>query len=234
MSMSRRRADDKTLQRVAQGLPHAVRQYLASLRGLDKPYAASAVGRLPDGTVANLLATGALEDDTRDGGGFGPRLTKLGQSLIAYLASTETTTVIVPSPDALAEAYRNAVGTYADVVEPATFVLTPVAPEDGPSAIRGSERMRELRARVNQLIGDVVEKHDGLIDVKDGDDPVPAASLLIEDAEGSVRISAILASSDWTIIDESGRPLDEEPTTVPLTTSDGIDQLARRLYGVQR
>lgn len=220
--MTGRRTPSNDVRTLVDGLPEPVRPLLAAVHGMGATYAASAVARLPYGTTAHLLAVGALAPHRLDG--YAPQITRLGKALIAHLAATQSHTVTTPSRQDVTDAYADfkaVTGRGSGL--PAELVLSPA-----------TTRVRELRALSDRLIGDVLSQDEGVVEVKDPARPPASASLLLEDADGKLRVSALAALAPFDLVSDTGESLREQPALLPLGPQDDLRRLAEHLHAVDR
>jgi hypothetical protein len=206
-------------------LPEPVRQYLATLHGLNQGIVEAAISGLPLGTLAGLIAMGAVRDDDPD---FAPKLTEYGRALLAYLAEHESVSIAVPSLDSLETRYKRVrlLAEHTRVPIPKLTlgaVIEPRSPMEAPVAVRAVE------ALADDVLETVLHQDQGVIGIQG------AGELVIEPTPGGVEIRNVTSEPrEWDVVTAEGKAVGQEATEVAIGARASLQDLAKSLFAVRR
>lgn len=219
------KASSEVLQSGADSVPASARGYLAALHGLEDGYIEAAIGQLPPGTSAALLACGALDAADED---FAPVLTPFGRELLGYLAEGHAGGQAVPDVSTLRERYKRlSVLCSAEADLPVLAVGAVLS--DPPVADRADAEVRAVEALTDEAIATALRRHDGVLGVEG------AGELLVEPTPAGLQVSAVTdRAQEWQLITSDGERIGAEPKALPVSEASDIGQLARSLLGIRR
>lgn len=215
-----------TLQSSAESVPGTARSHLAALHGLEDGYIEAAIGQLPPGTSAALLACGALDAADDD---FAPSLTAFGRELLRYLADGYAGGVAVAGAATLRERYERLLAKPSGNSERPVLAVGGVVLSDVPLAGRADPEVRAVEALTDEAIGNALRRHDGVLGVEG------AGELLVEPTSVGLQVSALPDQvQDWQLITADGETVGPNPLPLSVKETANIGLLARSLLGIRR
>jgi hypothetical protein len=219
-------ASNAILESSAESVPASARGHLAALYGLEDGYIEAAIGQLPPGTSAALLACGALDAADED---FAPVLTAFGRELLRHLADGHAGSVAVPDASTLWERYERLSELRSAETDLPVLAVGGALLNDVPVADRADAEVRTVEALTDEAIATALRRHDGVLGVEG------AGELLVEPTPVGLQVSAVSdRAQEWQLITADGENVGSDPTPLPVKDTADIGQLARSLLGIRR